>query len=462
MRAAHRICVCWALLTLAGAARADNGMPALLQFAEQYQQKQPVKTVEKPAGDTGRKQQSVAPVRKKPDAMPAAPPRRDSGAFSLRRELLAREQQLSRQQAELNALRQEVVQLRTAKPSPPVTAVSALPEPVLLRKWTESLGRAWRGTPDEARFTALTGSLKKDLAGARQEAEVARLQADHFRQQAEAARQSLEKQQQENHQAQDRLRTVIRDNEQKLARQETEKQAAQKALQNLQVQQKGALTTVQLAGDRQLSLSYAAGSALGRDIQSLLEEKKSQGVPVDRQALLAGVTDMVTGHLLLPPEQLEKLREEADKTASTARVEQLSAQQRQGQAYQAKFSKQKGVKKSAMGFWYRVNYAGKGKLTDDTVVDVVVKEQLTDGTVIQDMELSGKVLSQPLSAFPPLFREAMGHLQDHGSVTMVVPPELAYGDTGYPPRILPGATMVYELRIDNSQLPLQSGDNGKS
>ncbi|MNW22140.1 putative FKBP-type peptidyl-prolyl cis-trans isomerase [compost metagenome] len=63
------------------------------------------------------------------------------------------------------------------------------------------------------------------------------------------------------------------------------------------------------------------------------------------------------------------------------------------------------------------------------------------------MESSGKVLSQSLSAFPPLFREAIGYLKNHGSLTMVVPPELAYGEAGYAPQIPPDATMVYELRI---------------
>jgi FKBP-type peptidyl-prolyl cis-trans isomerase len=74
---------------------------------------------------------------------------------------------------------------------------------------------------------------------------------------------------------------------------------------------------------------------------------------------------------------------------------------------------------------------------------------LTDGTVIQDMELSGKVLSQPLEAYPPLFREAIGYLRNHGSVTLVVPPELAYGEAGYSPKIPPHTTMIYELRIED-------------
>jgi hypothetical protein len=38
----------------------------------------------------------------------------------------------------------------------------------------------------------------------------------------------------------------------------------------------------------------------------------------------------------------------------------------------------------------------------------VVKEPLTDGTVIQDLYLSGKVLTQLLKVYPPLFREAIG------------------------------------------------------
>lgn len=434
------------ILTFAGVAQADDGMPALLQFAEKYQQGHTPPAPEKPADDTEKKSRPAVAARKKPDAPPRPLLQRDGGSFSLRRELQAREQQLARLQAELNALHQEVTQLRAEKKAPPVTSAPALAEPTLLRQWAADLGRAWRATPDEARTAFLLKTMKKDIAGAKRDAELARRQSAALRQQAEAAQQALETQRQADQKAQDSLRGIIRDQEQKLARQETEKQAGQE-------QQPWAVTAEQLKQNAQLRLSYAAGSALGGDILALLDERTSQGVPVEKTALFAGVFDSVSGHLLLPQAQLEQLKTEADNAAGAARAEQLRAQQLEGKDYQAKFSRQKGVKKSDMGFWYRVDYAGKGALTADTIVDVVVKEQLTNGTVIQDMGLSGKVLSQPLSAFPPLFREAMGHLQDHGSMTMVVPPELAYGETGYPPKVPPGATMVYQLRIDNSQSP---------
>lgn len=68
-------------------------------------------------------------------------------------------------------------------------------------------------------------------------------------------------------------------------------------------------------------------------------------------------------------------------------------------------------------------------------------------TVIKDMESSGKWVSQPVNAFPPVFRSTLLKMKNHGSVTLVVPPSLAYGDQGYPPKVPPGATMVYSLRI---------------
>ncbi|VDZ55754.1 FKBP-type peptidyl-prolyl cis-trans isomerase fkpA precursor [Serratia odorifera] len=143
----------------------------------------------------------------------------------------------------------------------------------------------------------------------------------------------------------------------------------------------------------------------------------------------------------------------ADSMANAARQQVVKKRTQQDRQYVAQFSRQKGVKRSPMGFWYRVDYAGDRPLAKDAVIEVVVKEQLTDGSVVQDMELSGKVLAQPLSAYPPLFREAISQLNNHGSLTMVVPPELAYGETGYPPKVPPNATMVYQLRIDNSQEP---------
>ncbi|WP_180995714.1 FKBP-type peptidyl-prolyl cis-trans isomerase N-terminal domain-containing protein [Serratia marcescens] len=193
--------------------------------------------------------------------------------------------------------------------------------------------------------------------------------------------------------------------------------------------------------------SYAAGVALGRDIQTMLAERKNWGITPDKTVLLAGVIDTFNGHYQLSDAQLTRALAESEKAVNDARSQAAKRQTSKGEAFVAEFKKKKGTQKSPAGFWYRIDYAGDETIAENARVDIVVKESLTDGSVIQDMDRSGKVMSQPLSAYPPLFREAIGHLKNHGSLTMVVPPALAYGETGYAPQIPPNATMVYELRI---------------
>jgi FKBP-type peptidyl-prolyl cis-trans isomerase len=193
--------------------------------------------------------------------------------------------------------------------------------------------------------------------------------------------------------------------------------------------------------------SYAAGVALGRDIQTLLAERKTWGIDPDKTTLLGGMIDSFNGHYQLSEAVLASALAESEKTVNAGRTQAVKDQQAKGESFVSEFRKKKGVKKSSAGFWYRVDYLGDEAIAETSLVDIVLKEMLTDGRVIQDMDRSGKVLSQPLSAYPPLFREAIGYLRNHGSLTMVVPPELAYGEAGYAPQIPPNATMVYELRV---------------
>lgn len=108
------------------------------------------------------------------------------------------------------------------------------------------------------------------------------------------------------------------------------------------------------------------------------------------------------------------------------------------------------MKQTASGLWYHIEYEGDEPLpAGDPVVDVSVRESLTDGTTVNDMELTGAVMSMKLSEYPAIFREAIGLLRQHGRLTIVVPPERAYGDKGLPPVIPPGATMIYMMQLES-------------
>ncbi|CAI2066633.1 FKBP-type peptidyl-prolyl cis-trans isomerase N-terminal domain-containing protein [Serratia bockelmannii] len=441
-----RLLGCAALL-FTGVAQADDGVPALLQFAEQYQRQNTAPKSENTApADREAGQKKREPAKRPPDThQPAS----SAKAFTLSQELLTRDQQLARQRMELTMLRQELTALRAEKAAPPV---AALPDSSTLQQWIAGLGAAWRGSPDAQRTEALLRQATQETAKSRTTAAEAERRVTELESAAQASAQTLAQRQREHQEALHALRAVLEESEQKRAGEQKATQQAREDLLALRKRLQWEMTPEQLKDERK-RLSYAAGSALGRDIQGLMAERQSWGVSVDRDSLLAGVIDSVAGRLQLPPDELNTLTAQADAAAVAAREKRVNQQRRRDDDYLTQFSQQKGVKQSAMGFWYRVDYAGEGALAPTAVVDVVVKEKLTDGTVIQDMDLSGKVLSQPLSEYPPLFREAIGHLHNHGSLTMVVPPALAYGETGYPPKVPPNATMVYELRIDNSQAP---------
>ncbi|HEJ7135313.1 TPA: FKBP-type peptidyl-prolyl cis-trans isomerase [Serratia marcescens] len=541
---------------------ADDDVPALLQFAERYQQQ------DAPAADA-----AVTPPREiqKPASRPVQ--LRETAAqrkqlTQLQKALREKETRLEQQQAAIQSLQQELTALRVASsltaadkpaPAPDLSALSdfasgvrqalnltpqerkaqaqiaeaqaalarqkqqtaerdrrialleqrlaALPkqaENVRQQVWEEKLAVAQTAN-DKARqryeqdkkaaaaelerqkveAAKLTDELQRQLAQLQKERDDQRRQAEQQEKslQASLAKQAIEAakateelqrqlaQLQEKNKAQteqakmleQRLAAVTAESAQAAQKRDEATQradktaaelaAAHQAQQALQDELSGLrsrakwLPEVKTLKKKPEQQSYAAGVALGRDIQTMLAERKNWGITPDKTMLLAGVIDTFNGHYQLSDAQLTRALAESEKAVSDARNQAAKTQTSKGEAFVAEFKKKKGTQKSPSGFWYRIDYTGDETIAENARVDIVVKESLTDGSVIQDMDRSGKVMSQPLSAYPPLFREAIGHLKNHGSLTMVVPPALAYGETGYAPQIPPNATMVYELRI---------------
>lgn len=208
-------------------------------------------------------------------------------------------------------------------------------------------------------------------------------------------------------------------------------------------------TTDTLKQNDQLRQAYAAGIAIGQDALTIHQDNQSYGQSLDKQAYLAGITDAIEGRMRLSPTELHTTL-----IASEAILEKNKGEQKTQQAALAKrflsdWKKQKEVKSDPMGYYYKINYLGVGEIQDSDVVSIMVKESLLDGTVVSDMDLQNKSLTLPLDNYPPLFQSAIRHLQNHGEITFMVPPELAYGDEGYPPSVPPGASLLYTLRIAN-------------
>ncbi|TQN75923.1 UNVERIFIED_ORG: FKBP-type peptidyl-prolyl cis-trans isomerase [Citrobacter freundii] len=210
------------------------------------------------------------------------------------------------------------------------------------------------------------------------------------------------------------------------------------------------VVTPELLKTESVQLTYVAGVMLGRDMLNIQEAQQQLGLKTDNRVLLAGIRDALNRKVLLNETVLDSSLHRAEEMVQKARQAVISEQKKAGTAYLEKFRKQKDVKQAESGFWYRTEYVGDGEFIrgDDTLVDVVVTEKLTDGTVVEDMDARGRVISQALGDYPPVFREALMLLKNHGTAELVVPSELAYGDEGYLPKVPPGATMLYTLRVE--------------
>lgn len=196
---------------------------------------------------------------------------------------------------------------------------------------------------------------------------------------------------------------------------------------------------------------YATGIMTGRDILVLIAANKMLGVNTDKRILLAGIQDTLNNKELLNEDKLQSVLDDAERDLQKSRMETARKWKKMGETWINKFRKQKGVRHDNSGFWYKIDYIGDGDFVteDDTIVDITMIEKLTDGTIIEDMDASGTVLSQPLNKYPPVIRNTLSLLKNHGTITVVLPSELAYGDDGHLPKIPPGATVIYTIRIDN-------------
>ncbi|WP_281075534.1 FKBP-type peptidyl-prolyl cis-trans isomerase [Klebsiella quasivariicola] len=210
---------------------------------------------------------------------------------------------------------------------------------------------------------------------------------------------------------------------------------------------KGATVKLNAPGEQQ---AYAIGASMGTEALNVLTTRRKQGITVDAGLVLQGIEDAFSSQLRLGEQERNKalfdVSQQVFQNLNKIEQKNISA----GKKYQQAFARKKDVVFKE-GVYSRVDYLGKGKISGNDMVTVVIKEMLTDGTVINDMEAKDQALTQKLDAYPPVFRGPLQRLQNHGSVTLVVPPDKAYGSKGLPPKIPPGATMVYSVRIVDTQ-----------
>jgi FKBP-type peptidyl-prolyl cis-trans isomerase FkpA/FKBP-type peptidyl-prolyl cis-trans isomerase FklB len=132
-----------------------------------------------------------------------------------------------------------------------------------------------------------------------------------------------------------------------------------------------------------------------------------------------------------------------------SRVAAAAAKEKKaGEAVVAKAAAEQGAVKTPAGAVMTILRPGTGaapKATDK--VKVHYHGTLTDGTVFDSSVERGEPVSFPLNGVIRCWTEGVQQMKVGGKARLVCPSETAYGDRGAPPRIKPGATLLFEVEL---------------
>jgi FKBP-type peptidyl-prolyl cis-trans isomerase FkpA/FKBP-type peptidyl-prolyl cis-trans isomerase FklB len=185
---------------------------------------------------------------------------------------------------------------------------------------------------------------------------------------------------------------------------------------------------------------YALGLAISQNLASFTLSE------AELEILKAGLTDGI-----LHRERKVDLQAYLSKIQEMQRARGVAfaaTEKKAGQAFLDKAAAEKGAAKTASGLVITTITPGSGpspKATD--TVKVHYRGTLTDGSVFDSSVERGQPATFPLSGVIRCWTEGLQLMKVGGKSRLTCPSDLAYGDRGSPPRIKPGATLVFEVEL---------------
>ncbi len=192
--------------------------------------------------------------------------------------------------------------------------------------------------------------------------------------------------------------------------------------------------------------SYSLGYQFGKNL-------KFQGVDIDLDVYNSGVRDAVDGKApRMTPEEIRSTITGLQQRLNAARQEALKQEGEknlaQGRAFLADNGKKDGVKTLASGLQYTVLADGSGKSPQKTdTVTVHYRGTLIDGSEFDSSITRDQPATFKVDGVIAGWTEALQLMKPGAKWRLFIPPGLAYGERGSPPRIPPNSTLIFEVEL---------------
>jgi FKBP-type peptidyl-prolyl cis-trans isomerase FkpA/FKBP-type peptidyl-prolyl cis-trans isomerase FklB len=131
------------------------------------------------------------------------------------------------------------------------------------------------------------------------------------------------------------------------------------------------------------------------------------------------------------------------RSAAVAEIEK-----KESAGFLERIGKEKGAEQTASGLIYIPVKPGTGpapKATD--TVKVHYKGTLRDGSVFDSSIERGQPATFPLNRVVPCWTEGLQKMKVGGKAKLACPSSIAYGERGAPPKIKPGAALLFEVEL---------------
>jgi FKBP-type peptidyl-prolyl cis-trans isomerase FkpA len=191
---------------------------------------------------------------------------------------------------------------------------------------------------------------------------------------------------------------------------------------------------------------YALGLDIGKNIEVFALQ------PQEAELVKSGLDDAIAKRK--PKIDLEKVRPKIYEMARKRQEAKAGAEKVKGKAAVEKAAKEAGAQQLPSGLVIKSLRPGNGASpTENDTVKVQYEGRLTDGTVFDSSYKRNEPAEFPLKGVVRCWTEGLQKMKVGEKAQLTCPADIAYGESGRPPTIPGGATLVFDVELLEIKAP---------